>query len=187
MKELNEHQIALLNHLYNGGEIENTATIEDFRDRTGLNKLLMNNEDEIELDKLSEYSIYLTEKDKIIIGLQDKIDILQLKVKDADEKRLNYKRKYVQDINKEAEADSTARRRATAGSKVQYKHLQADEIKEIEGLFRANPNTNKKDISNSYGASLQIIRRIEDGEHGKSSPEFQLFRRNNPKVDGRKK
>jgi len=185
-KELSEHQISLLNHLYNGGEIEifteskSEANIK-FRSRSLSITFEDGTQEQLHFDALLDnHHIYLTEKDKIIQSQEQIIAELQEKLVNAKREKLDYKKKFVTDIRKESEVDSTARRRAQAGAKLQYKHLKADEIKEIEALFRINPNTNRKDVANSFETSEQTIARIHKGLHPKNSSEFIMFRKNNP-------
>lgn len=61
------------------------------------------------------------------------------------------------------------------GKRKGYKHLTKEEISEIEEIFMSEKSIDLEDIAKVYDSSLQTIKRIEKGNHTKTSSKYKTY------------
>ena len=154
-----EHKLKLIEHIINGGSIEYNG--EQFSP----DSLLVDDDRIISFDELDDCKIYLSNKDKHILELEEIVNSLGKQVQLLSKQ----KRKVAQNAREQQESIDS---KSTRIKSPYRKHLTNEEIREIEKIFTHDFRTKAGIVITSYGISEPVASKIRLGKHGKSSSTY---------------
>jgi uncharacterized coiled-coil protein SlyX len=163
---MTNHEQEILEHIING----NKVIVPGYTEPVLLSRLTDDEYDiTIPIDELTKCTIYFTEDQLTIQALKEELADMTNKLKEIQTQKRKLGEKY-REINGSGPKPIETR--------AYGKHLKADEVKEIEEIFKRDFSTKLPIVVKAYGVSTTIAHRIKKGEHGKSSEEYKRHLRN---------